>query len=220
MPQDADRLRDISQLSATFTDIYDRGLWGRDSNIPYYSGVGSHQSAIVEPYLAAVRSFVGGIEGDCDAVDLGCGDFSVGSALCDMFRSYTACDIVEGIIDYNRVHFASLAVSFVSVDVVNDPLPRGNIAFIRQVLQHLSNRDIVSIVKKLYDYQYVIVTEHLPSGQFRANVDKVSGVDIRPDFGSGVILTGYPFCLKVKDASILCEAVDNGGIIRTTAYRL
>lgn len=208
-------------LEHTFAEIYRRGLWGSRADSPYYSGVGSHKPAIVDPYVTAVRAFITAHAHGADAVDLGCGDFNVGSKICDVFDKTIACDIVGDLLAHNAVRFADLPVEFVRLDIVADALPSGKVAILRQVLQHLSNDSIARVVAKLRAYQYIIVTEHVPfDASFTPNVDKGDGFDIRPDHGSGVVLTAAPFDLDVISGQLLCEVADGIGLIRTMAYRL
>jgi hypothetical protein len=92
---------------------------------------------------------------------------------------------------------------------------------LRQVLQHLSNAQIATIVPKLYRYHWLIVSEHLPSsGRFTANRDKPIGPGIRERFGSGVVLTKPPFTLRTLEERTLCLVPETSGVIRTVAYRL
>jgi hypothetical protein len=62
----------------------------------------------------------------------------------------------------------------------------------------LSNAEIESILKKLQDYKYIILTEHIPLGDFIPNKDIISGQGIRLKQNSGVHLSKAPFNLKVK----------------------
>jgi hypothetical protein len=207
-------------LQETFSNIYSSGLWGT-SEAGYYSGFGSHDEAVVGPYVAAVRSFVSQIPRRLDAVDLGCGDFNVGRQLRNAFGGYTGCDVVPGLIADNRRRYADLDVRFEVVNIASDPLPPGDVVLVRQVLQHLSNADIGAALAKLGAYQYAIVTEHLPARQgFKANVDKPSGAQIRIYFDSGIVLTEPPFSLKPLSETVLCELPQLNGMIRTIAYKL
>ena len=61
----------------------------------------------------------------------------------------------------------------------------------------------------------------MPSTQnFRHNMDKPNGPDIRLKLGSGVVLTSFPYNLNVFHERILCEVEEYGGILRTTMYKL
>ena len=68
---------------------------------------------------------------------------------------------------------------------------------VRQVLQHLTNSEIIKFVEKVKSsYEYLICTEHLPSNNdYIPNIDKPTGADIRLGIGSGIDLTRAPFNL-------------------------
>lgn len=207
-----------------FERIYRHSAWGRapQTDTPFYSGPGSHDPAIVEPYVQAIKHFLAGLDSAPDAVDLGCGDFHVGRQLREHCAAYVACDIVPALIDFNRDRFGGLEVDFRVVDITRDALPEGDVAFLRQVLQHLSNEAIAQVVPKLQSaFSHLILTEHLPrSEHFPANLGKPTGPDIRLSCGSGVVLTAAPFNLQVRSEHVLCEVPQFGGVIRTTAYEL
>lgn len=45
------------------------------------------------------------------------------------------------------------------LDITLDDLPKGNVIILRQVLQHLSNFEIIKFIKKInLNYQYLLVT--------------------------------------------------------------
>ena len=94
-------------------------------------------------------------------------------------QAYKAVDIVPELIAHNKELFKSKKLSFDTIDLAKDPLPEGDCSLLRQVLQHLSNAEIASIVNKLYAYRYVILTEHLPDQEFTPNIDIISGQGIR-----------------------------------------
>ena len=95
----------------------------------------------------------------------------------------------------------------------------------RQVLQHVSNRDILNVVPKIASsYRYLVLTEHLPgSDDFVPNLDKAVGPGIRLTSGSGIVLTAEPFNLRPRSERVLCELPDGGpygGRVRTNLYEL
>lgn len=205
-----------------FTEIYERGIWGQSrTGERYYSGSGSHDEAITGPYIAAVEAFLDSFPEKPDVVDLGCGDFAIGARIKQKCKQYVACDIVPSLIEHHRAAHAGSDVRFEIVNLARDPLPAGDIAFIRQVLQHMSNAEIAAAIPKLKaQYRYLIVTEHVPAGEFVPNKDKAPGADIRTANGSGVVLTAEPFSLSVIEARLLCEGEEHGAKIQTYLYRL
>lgn len=216
--------RGLSRLSSgeLFGRIYALRLWGGRPGDDYYSGAGSHDPALVEPWVAAVRDFAEGFSPKLAAVDLGCGDFGIGARIRDCFGAYRAADAVPGLIARNRRLFPD--ADFQCLDIAEAPLPPGDVAILRQVLQHLSNDRIAAVVAKLAAYRFAIVTEHLPADPaFVPNRDMPSGADIRLGAGSGVVVTAPPFLLAARAERILCEAADPadpGALIRTTLYTL
>jgi hypothetical protein len=162
-----------------FTKIYDENHWGKsdDPAQPFYSGVGSHAPPIVDTYIKAVKEFLSSLEEKPTVVDLGCGDFYVGAQLRDLCGDYIACDIVEPLIKFNKEKYKSLNVDFRVLDLSNDEMPAADVVFIRQVIQHLSNKEILASLDQICSkYKYLILTEHLPGQEtFTPNLDKPSG---------------------------------------------
>lgn len=210
------------ELKKVFSQIYKKQIWGK-SNDPsqlFYSGIGSHDNVIVSTYIQAVQGFLSTFAEKPNVVDLGCGDFFVGSKVRQLCNNYTACDIVPELVEFNKQKYKTLGVDFRVVDLTTDDLPSGDIVFIRQVLQHLSNEQILKAIPKLSSkYKYLVLTEHLPvSQEFEHNLDKSAGSGIRIGLESGVVLTSSPFNLKPQSERRLCE-VPYAGVITTTLYQ-
>ncbi|MGJ4892986.1 class I SAM-dependent methyltransferase [Bradyrhizobium sp. HKCCYLS3077] len=171
---------------------------------------------MVDPYTQAVSAFLCEL-GSPSVVDVGCGDFHVGSQLVDCAGRYIGCDVVDFVIAQNRRKHPN--VEFLVRDAVTDELPPGDVVLIRQVLQHLSNRQVSQILPKLCNYRFAVVTEHIPGFRdFVPNLDKAAGPDHRVNFGSGLVLTEPPFNLKADNIRVLCDVEEFGGRIRTTLY--
>jgi len=201
--------------------VYAMKLWGSNSSA-FYSGEGSHLPDIVNPYIAAITSFLRSFKSPLVVCDLGCGDFNVGKQLVRHTKHYIAVDIVTKLITYNQEAFSAKNLEFHCLDIAVDELPKADCVLIRQVLQHLSNTEIKHILPKLADFKYVILTEHLPKGNFLANTDIISGQGTRLKKQSGVQLLQAPFHFKVKEEKQLLAIAVNGGkeIIVTTLYRV
>ena len=192
--------------NAVMEQIYDQHLWGGQMH-DFYSGEGSHQLEITEPYIEAVKTFIKALGHPVTISDLGCGDFNIGKQLVDLASEYYAVDIVEDLIERNKIEYKQNHLKFYCLDLAIDDLPKADIAILRQVLQHLSNAEIYSITQKLSNYNYVILTEHIPNGHFTPNKDIISGQGIRLKHKSGVDILEAPFNLKVKATKILYEVL-------------
>jgi SAM-dependent methyltransferase len=204
-----------------FSAVYRDRLWSAGDLADFSSGAGSHAEQVVRPYVDAVRAFLSDLPGKPDVVDLGCGDFCVGARLRDAAAGFIACDVVAELIERNRKMFAPLDVDFRCLDIVADPLPPGDVVFLRQVLQHLSNAQVGAVLGKLHAYSWAVITEHLPKKRgFRANTDKPVGPGTRLRSASGIVVTQAPFQLAVRAEQTLCAIEDDVGLILTVAYRL
>ena len=207
---------------AAMEQIYDKGLWGTTSGAAYYSGEGSHHPDIVVPYINAVSLFLNSFEDPISLCDLGCGDFNIGKELVPYTKSYTAIDIASNVITQNKKKFQKENLKFLCLDIAVDPLPAADCALLRQVLQHLSNSEIQSILDQLRVYKYVILTEHLPEADFVPNKDIISGQGIRLKKQSGLNVLVAPFHFSVKEAKqLLFTRLDKGkGVLVTTLYKV
>jgi hypothetical protein len=208
------RLRDERRnagksVGDVFTTIYRRNKWGGRMD-ELCSVAGSSDDRVVSSYVSGVseqasRESVSGLT----FVDLGCGDFSVGGRLLPLCSNYVGVDIVEPVTRQNREKHGDVTTCFEQLNIVQDSLPRGDVCFIRQVFQHLSNGQISAILGKLDRYRWSFSTEHYPSDNDRItpNLDKVHGSGIRLYDNSGVYLTEPPFRVPARALELVLEVV-------------
>ncbi|MDB4297376.1 class I SAM-dependent methyltransferase [Flavobacteriaceae bacterium] len=201
--------------------VYELHLWGGNSH-DFYSGEGSYDSNIITPYIKEVSGFLKLFPNKLTVCDLGCGDFNVGKNLIDFAETYTAVDIVDKLITRNKDKFKADNLKFECLDIAEDVLPQADCIIVRQVLQHLSNKEVEKVVSKLSAYKYIVLTEHLPNGQFKPNKDIISGQGIRIKKGSGLVITEPPFNFKAKEIKemVVHNLDSDKGIIKTTLYTL
>jgi len=184
-------------LESVFTSIYENNRWGGERG-GFYSGSGS-TAYYANAYAEMVRGFIRE-QGVSTVVDLGCGDFAVGSLIVSNDIDYVGVDIVADLINRNRERFNSQHITFQHLDIVSSPLPGGELCLIRQVLQHLSNAEIAAVLRKIDKYKYVIISEHLPAPSVHVvpNKDKPHGPDVRVYDASGVYIDKPPFNVPVS----------------------
>ena len=207
-------------VSEKFDFVYKKNLWGSSSNVKFFSGEGSHDPEIVKLYVEAVRKYLSDFINPV-IVDLGCGDFNIGSKIFDLSKKYYAVDIVEDVIKENIKTYKKEDLFFIKMDITEDDLPKGDICVVRQVLQHFSN----DLIKKFLDnikgkYKFLVVSEHLPKKNFVANRNINTGPFIRFILNSGVVLHQEPFNLKNKKYKSLLKIPHEEGIIETIVYEL
>ena len=201
--------------------IYEMKLWG-DNKTDFYSGQGSHDTALVNPYIQVVSSFLQSFKSPISVCDLGCGDFNVGKELLVYTKNYVAVDIVPALIAHHKENYQADHLEFKCLDIAVDPLPSADCVLLRHVLQHLSNAEVHRVLSAISMYRYVILTEHLPSGEFEPNKDIISGQGIRLKKQSGLNVLAPPFNFKVKkETQLLSLSLNNNkGVLVTTLYEV
>lgn len=201
--------------------IYELKLWG-GKDFEFYSGTGSHDPKIINPYLNTLITFLKSFTTPLEVCDLGCGDFNIGKHLTPYTKKYIAIDIVENLINRNKNLYKEDNLEFHCLDITKEELLHGDCIILRQVLQHLSNAEIQKVLRKIKTYKYVILTEHIPLGNFIANKDIISGQGIRLKQNSGVNILETPFSFKIKEETNLGAYIleNNKGCIVTTLYKV
>ena len=213
-----------------FNLIYKNKIWTPEehkNSFKFYSGTGSHSSELIKTYVIEVNKFISNFKDKPNVVDLGCGDFFIGEQIRKNCNKYIAVDIVEDLIKFNRIKFRDLDVDFKVLNITSDDLPEGDICFLRQVLQHLSNNLIQNFLNLMKNkYKYLVLTEHLPSlKRFQSNIDMPTSSYIRLAKKSGVNLQDPPFNLKMINQYDLCnihpkEILNFDGVINTKIIQL
>ena len=197
----------------TFTEIYQNNLWGGVKG-EFYSGSGSDEKYAAR-YAATIRNFI--FENNIKkAVDLGCGDFRVASGFVSPDFHYTGIDVVPDLIGYLQKNYGSETVDFRCLNIVEDSLPNGDLCLIRQVLQHLSNREIARVLENCRKFKYLIVSEEFPAddSEFSPNKDIAHGLHTRVYFNSAVSLDQPPFNLP-NVSTILAAETEEKTILRS-----
>lgn len=197
------RFRKLDKISTekVFENIYASNVWGGKKG-EFYSGDGS-RNEWASIYAEWIKSYV--TENNIKSIlDIGCGDFQVmKQALNGLDINYLGIDIVGDLIAHNQKTYGSKKVQFKKLDAITEPLPPAHMVTIRQVLQHLNNQQIQSILNKISAYAYLAVTEHVPLKPSSYNADKTHGPHIRTRTGSGVFIDQPPF--EIKNTSVALE---------------
>ncbi len=183
-----------------FSKIYDEDIWGKDDENKFCSGPGS-TTPNAKKYIDFLEGFILEKKVNC-LIDLGCGDYRIMKQVIDKNPDihFIGIDIVPQLISHNQDMFGSKRVEFVCLDAITDELPKGDLIIVRQVLQHLSNNQVKLILKKLGNYKYALISEHLPVDNIIPNIDKRAGSKNRLFFNSGVFLDKPPFSVNARKA--------------------
>jgi hypothetical protein len=143
-------------LKSTFTRYALDNHWGNDQSL---SGAGSTLEATAN-LRAALPDLITSL-GVRTIFDAPCGDFH-------WFRhvplpagvTYIGADVVDELVESNRRAYGSDIYSFRSIDITSDPLPRADLWHCRDVLFHLSDRDIFRALQRFAEseIEYLLTT--------------------------------------------------------------
>jgi len=123
-------------INKTFKEIYEKNLWRSSAS---NSGKGSDnlqaQTIIQEIPKLLSRFQISSIH------DIPCGDFNWMSKLDLEGITYVGSDIVPELIESNRREFTSDKITFNTMNLTTDSLPKYDLVFVRDCLVHLSYTD-------------------------------------------------------------------------------
>jgi SAM-dependent methyltransferase len=192
-------------LKDIFNDIYEKNYWGSTSDgSKFFSGPGSMSHA-TNGYENFVVSYIEQTPNIVRIVDIGCGDFQVADRILKRLTrpvTYVGCDVASKVIEHNTLTHTRPGVSFQHLDASTDPLPSGDLVMIREVLQHLSQPIILSILKQIKNaYPNAIITDSVAKNATNINNDLPSGVFSRDGYGNaGNFFELPPYNLHVLDS--------------------
>jgi hypothetical protein len=127
-----------------FTDIYRSNSWGGKDSV---SGQGSdvYQTRILTKELSVVlRDY-----GVSTMLDIPCGDFHWMMNVDLIDTDYTGADIVNNLIEKNKVLYGKEGLRFKKLDIIKDKLPKADLVFCRDCLVHFSFEDIFHALDNL-----------------------------------------------------------------------
>lgn len=147
-----------------FDQIYAGAAWGDG---PSRSGGGSSPE-VARPYVDFVGRVI--LEHDVQSVvDIGHGDWVMWPAHAFSETTYLGLDVArEMSAEVSRLHGSSRR-AFRHGDAVTDDLPAADLLLCKDVLQHLPNRDVVTVLSKLRAYRLSILSHDVhcvPSKMF------------------------------------------------------
>ena len=140
-----------SDLKAVFEFIYGRGVWSGGS------GPGSDLANTVA-YVGYVQTLIG--RPDVRSVlDLGCGDWRFSRYLDLAGRAYLGLDVVPSVIAADTAAYGTDSIRFREADLTGpEPLPDCDLILCKDVLQHLSNRNVRRVLDKCGRARLVLIT--------------------------------------------------------------
>jgi 2-polyprenyl-3-methyl-5-hydroxy-6-metoxy-1,4-benzoquinol methylase len=195
-------------------DKWEENKWGGGLGDGFYSGPGSWDFKFVEPYVELISNIIKEKQ-ITSIVDFGCGDFNIGSHIVkdNSNVDYIGVDIVPELIERNRNRFKSDNVRFECMDIVDEEkLPDADLCLIKEVFQHLGNKEIMQVLPKLKKYKYVIITDNLLKENPDVNKDVAHG------HHSGRYLNDPPFNICVKPVLEIENHLFDGYVLTSMLY--
>jgi hypothetical protein len=153
----------------TFNEIFQSNHWSSKSS---KSGTGSEDIQTREIRLQIPR-----LVEELDIkkfLDIPCGDFSWFSKMNLNLDQYIGGDIIEAIVSKNRSLFNLQNVEFISINLIDDELPKADIILCRDCFVHFSFYDINKAIEniKRSEIKYLLTTTFPACDQ---NIDIVTG---------------------------------------------
>jgi Methyltransferase domain len=161
----------LNSLQDRFSAVYKNRVWLNGRATGSLSGLGSEleNTTRVRQALPGVLAELG----TRTLLDLGCGDFGWMKEV-KIPCKYIGVDIVPDLIAENAARFGSATRSFQVLDATSAPLPEADTVLCRDVLFHLSFKDIWRVIDNLHDsgISYLIATS---DNGMKLNADALSG---------------------------------------------
>lgn len=156
-----------------FAGYYRSNKWGDPES---RSGKGSNMVA-TEKIRAALPGLVRELGAE-SFLDLPCGDYFWMREVDLGVRQYTGGDIVAPLIEENRRKYARGGVDFAVINLIEGPIPRHDVVFVRDCLVHLSHAHVAAAIRNLKasgstwlvttTYPVTGTNEAISTGQWRA----------------------------------------------------
>jgi hypothetical protein len=187
-------------LANRFSAIYQNRVWLNDRVQGSLSGLGSEldKTKSVRLHLQSLLAHLN----TKTLLDIGCGDFNWMREL-TLNCNYIGVDCVQHVIDENNAIYGRPGRIFSALDATTDPLPRADTVLCREVLFHLSFKDISALIRNVR-----------ASGASTLIVTTDADTDFNADIWSGdfrmLNLHKAPFHFRPPDLSIPDDGVMPG----------
>ncbi len=183
-------------LKKLFSRIYHENMWGGAKG-EFNSGPGSDDFVGIA-YAKLIKDYIQQHQIK-SVVDIGCGDFRIASQFITDDIDYTGIDVVPSLIENNQRLYGKSNIRFLNIDATREAIPDAELCTVRQVLQHLSNDHIRSILVKCRKYPHLIVSEHiLTVAGVIPNLDMHADWNTRIEMNSCVMLDKEPYNAKTE----------------------
>jgi SAM-dependent methyltransferase len=179
---------DDCSVEEVFTSIYDNEVWGVEGE-KCLSGFGSTVKSTEEYRRFIQNVFV--LADIHSVVDAGCGDWVFSKEINWKGINYIGYDAVLSVIEENKNKYGKSNISFIQGDILSIDLPPADLLICKDVLQHLTNEDVLTFIKQLPKFKYCLITN---------DIDRATNTSQNQDIQRGdyrtIDLTRPPFSVK------------------------
>jgi len=177
----------VADAEDIYHQIYESDHWQGGS------GPGSTADASAE-YRQIVQRLLASIE-IRRVLDVGCGDWQVGSLLDWSGIDYTGVDVVSSVVAADQARFGAPNVRFRVADARTGDLPPADLLLVKDVLQHWPTADVQRfLTATLPRYRYALITNDIASSHFTGVLNQ----DIEMGSWRTLDLQAPPFELPVR----------------------
>ena len=202
-----------ASISEIFTEIYETNEWDRDSNGlrvevggKKISGSGSSvENARI--YMEFLKDFFKK-KNIKSVVDVGCGDWEFSQHIDWNGINYTGVDVVDHLIKENTKKFSAKNITFIKSDGIEYNLPKADVLICKDVLQHLTFKDILSIITQLKKFKYCILVNDVDTESLTCE-----NVDMPRGYYRTIDLTKAPFFLKGRKVLTYASGVETKQVL-------
>lgn len=134
------------------------------------SGEGSTEDASA-PYRQIVQRLLASTEVR-NVVEIGCGDWQVGSLQDWSGVSYLGLDVVPDVVANNQRRYEGPNVQFASLDAFSSQMPSGDLLLVKDVLQHWPNDAIRNFLTSVVpEYPFALIANDIGSSHWHGGVN-------------------------------------------------
>lgn len=177
----------MADAEEIYGEIYASDHWQGGSGPGSTADASAAYRRIVQRLLASVEIR--------RVLDVGCGDWQVGSLLDWTGIDYTGVDVVGPVIAADRDRFGAANLRFEVADARTGSLPPADLLLIKDVLQHWPTADVQRFLSEtLPRYRYALITNDIASTHFTGQLNQ----DIEMGSWRTLDLQAPPFGLAAR----------------------
>lgn len=183
-----------TESERAFSTIYQEGAWGRNEQGEAISGGGS-TLAEGRPFIDYLQHFLDHSPDVHSIIDIGCGDWVLAREIQWGQREYLGADVVESVVLKNQLAFGTNTIHFAHLDGVVDEIPAADLLLCKDVLMHLPNSCIFTLLSKFKHCKYCILVHDVIPDTLSKKKKKGKNVDTYVGGFRPLDLTLAPFFL-------------------------